>query len=180
MKNGSVKVATTTAMSKVFIDDVRVHSKNSEDIDIAKKNHWTFYLCHVARTKLEKLKFWNPTETMLQSVRILHLNEEYLDVVSKLKSLDIQVRCVRRMINDVAEEQVRKDITVSRRKSELDCAFGWIDGHVRIPCGTLHSQTNRSTVGHETQKSLSRNRIDNIRQRTLIDPFHNIDYQSLR
>ena len=60
-------------------------------------------------------KVWSTTETALQSVRSLDLNGEHLDVVSKLKSLEIQLRCGRRMINDVEEERVRKGITASRR-----------------------------------------------------------------
>ena len=71
--------------------------------------------CHTAKTERGKNKVWGTTETTLQFVRNLDLNGEHLDVVTMLKSLGIQLRCARRMTNDVVEEQVRKGITVSRR-----------------------------------------------------------------
>ena len=48
-------------------------------------------------------------------MRYLDLNGEQPDVVSKLKSLRIQLRCARRMANDVVEGRVTKGITISRR-----------------------------------------------------------------
>ena len=47
-------------------------------------------------------------------MRDLDLNGEQLDVVNKLKSLGIQLRCARTMTNDVADERIRKGITISR------------------------------------------------------------------
>ena len=170
----SVKAGTTTAMPKVHADDAGVLSTNSEDIDIASQNHWTFCHCHSAKTERgKKTKVWGTTESALQSVRNLDLNGEHLYVVSKLKSLGSQLRCARRMTNDVAKERVRKGITclqanslgtsAASNESQLDCVFGWTGGHVWFPCGWLHSQAGkfaansggRSTVGHEAQKPMS-------------------------
>ena len=48
-------------------------------------------------------------------MRDLNLDGGKLDVVNKLKSLGIQLRFARKMTNDVANERIRKGITISRR-----------------------------------------------------------------
>ena len=87
----SMKVGPTAAMPKVFADDAGVFNKNSEDVDVAFKI--TQYFARVTQQKrnVEKAKVWGTTATALQSARDFVLNGEHLDVVSKLKSLGIQV-----------------------------------------------------------------------------------------
>ena len=111
----SVKARTTTAMPKVYPDDTGVLSNKSEDTDIALKFIGRFATVTQQKLNVEKTKVWCTTETALQSVRNLDLDGEHLDVVNKFKSLRIQLRCARRMTNDVADERVRKGITISRR-----------------------------------------------------------------
>ena len=65
----------------------------------------------------------NSTETALHSVRNLDLNGEQLDVVCKLKSLGTQLRCPRRMTNDVAEGLVRKGINTPDAFVGHSCRF---------------------------------------------------------
>ena len=111
----SVKTETTTAMPKVYADDAGVLSKNSCDIDIALKITCRFATVTQQKLNVDKTEVWGTTETALQSVRDLNLNGEQLDVVNKLKSLGIQLKCARRMTNEVADERIRKGITISRR-----------------------------------------------------------------
>ena len=48
-------------------------------------------------------------------MRNFDLNGEQFDVVSKLKSFGIQLRCAEGMSNDIAEDRVSEGIAVSRR-----------------------------------------------------------------
>ena len=102
-------------MPKVYADDAGVLIKNSRDIDIALKIIGRFATVTQQTLIVDKTKVWYTTETALQSVRNLDLNGEQLDVVNKLKSLGIQLRCAIMMTNDVAEGRVTKGITISRR-----------------------------------------------------------------
>ena len=72
-------------MPKVNADDAGVLSKNSEDTDTALKATGRFATDTQQKMNVEKTKVWGTTEIALQSVRNLDLNEEHLDVVSKLK-----------------------------------------------------------------------------------------------
>ena len=94
----------TTAMPKVHADDAGVLSKNSCDIDIALKITGRFATVTQQKMNVDKTKVWGTTETALQSVRNFDLNGEQLHVVNKVKSPGIQLRCARRMTNDVANE----------------------------------------------------------------------------
>ena len=83
--------------------------------DIALKITGRFATVTRQKLNVDNTKVWGTTETALQSVNNLDLNGEQLDVVNKLKSLGIQLRCASRMTNDVADERVRNGITISRR-----------------------------------------------------------------
>ena len=96
-----MKAGTTAALPKFYADDAGVLSKDGEDIDVSLKITECF--SHTAKT-----------ERRLQSPRDFVLKVEQLDVVCKLKSLGTQLRCAEGMSNDVAEDQVRKGITVSK------------------------------------------------------------------
>ena len=109
------KTETKTAMPNVYADDAGVLGKNSCDIDIALKITGRIATVTQQKLNVDKTKVWGTTETALQSVRDLDLNGEQLDVDNKLKSLGIQLRCAIRMTDDVADERVRKGITISRR-----------------------------------------------------------------
>ena len=140
----SVKTETTTAMPKVCADDAGVLSKNICDVDIALKITGRFATVTQQKLNVDTTKVWGTTETALQSVRDLDLNGEQLDVVNKLKSSEIQLRRARRMTNDVADERVRKGITISNaasNESQLDCVFGWTGSNVWFPCGRFFPQT---------------------------------------
>ena len=154
-------------MPKIYADDAEVLSKNSEDIDIAPKNTGRFATVTQQKLNVEKTKVGGTTVFALQSVRNLNLNGEQLDVVNKLKSLGIQLRYARRMTNNVAEERVRKGITVSRRirwallplqtkASSTACLVGPTATHGGFTLGEFAANSGgRSTVGHETQKQMS-------------------------
>ena len=111
----SVETETTTAMPKVCAEDAGVLSKNCCDTDIALKITSRFATDTQQKLNVDKTQVWGTTETALQSVRDIGLDGEQLDVVNKLKSLGTQLRCARRKTNDVADERIRKRITISRR-----------------------------------------------------------------
>ena len=59
--------------------------------------------------------------------------------------------------DDVADERVRKGITISRRirwaplplqtkASQLDCVFAWTGGNVRFPCGRFVPRAGELTA----------------------------------
>ena len=75
----------------------------SRDMDIALKITGRFATVTQPKLNVDKTNVRGTTETALQFVRNLDLNGEQLDVVSKLKSLGIQLRCARKVTNDVAE-----------------------------------------------------------------------------
>ena len=85
---------TTAAMPSVSSDDAGVLSKDSEDIDVAFKNHGLFCQSHTAKTeRRKKPEAGAPLQLQLQSARDFVRNGEHLDVVSKLESLGSQLRC---------------------------------------------------------------------------------------
>ena len=164
------------------------------------KNHWTFCHCHTAKTargKSQGLGHHRNCAAICEKPR--PSMGEHLDVVSKLKSLGIQLRCARRMTNDVAEERVRKGITclqthslgtsAASNESHLDCVFGWTCSHVWLPCWGLSPQTDkfaansggRSTVEHEKRRSRCREIVLTLFVTGhLVDPLQNAAYQSLK
>ena len=85
-------------------------AKNSRDIDIALKITGRFATFTQQKLNVDKIKVCGTTEIALQSVRNLDLNGEQLDVVNKLS-----VQMWKKDDNDVADERVRKGITISRR-----------------------------------------------------------------
>ena len=114
-------------------------ARNSCDIDFALKITGPFGTVTQQKLNVDKTKVWGTTETALQSVRNLHLNGERLDVV-KLKSLGIQLRCARRMTNDVADERVSLQTHslgtfAASNECQLGCVFGWTGSNVWFPCG---------------------------------------------
>ena len=192
----SVKTVTTTTMPKVYADDAGVLSKNSHDIDIALKITGRFAKVTQQKLNVDKTKVWGTTETALQSVRNLDLNGEQLDVVNKLKSLGIQLRCAKRMTNDVADERVRKGITISRRirwaplqtkASLIACLvgpaamYGFPAGG--FPLGLVSSLRTAVVAALWSTKRRSRCReivLTLFVKGHLVDPSQNASYQCLR
>ena len=68
-------------------------SKNSEDINIVLKITGRFATVTQHKLNVDKTNVWGTTEIVPQSVRILDLSGEHLDVVSKLKSWDAAQVC---------------------------------------------------------------------------------------
>ena len=110
-----MKAETATATPKVYADDAGVLSKNSRDIDIALKITGRFATVTQQKLDVDKTKVWGTTETAMQSVSDLNLDGSKLDVVNKLKSLGILLRFAKKMTNNVADERIKKGITISRR-----------------------------------------------------------------
>ena len=140
---------------------------------------------------MDKTKVWGTTETALQSVRDLDLNGEQLDVVNKLKSLGSQLRCAKRMTNDVADERIRKGITISRRfrwaPSLTACVvgpaamYGFLAGGSSL--GLVSSLRTEVVVALWGTKRRSRCREMELTlfvKGHLVDPSQNASYQCLR
>ena len=154
----------------------------------------------VTRQKLnvDKTKVCGTTETALQSLRDLDLNAEQLDVVNKLKSLGIQLRCARRMTNDVADERIRKGITISRRirwaplplrrESQLDCVFGWTGSKYGFPAGgfslglvsSLRTAVVAALWGTKRRSRCREIMLTLFVKGHLVDPSQNASCQCLR
>ena len=183
----SVETETTTAMPKVYAVDAGVLSKNSCDIDIALKITCRFATVTQQKLNVDKTKVWSTTETALQSVRDLDLNGEQLDVVNKLKSLGIQLRCARRMTNDVADERIRKYITISRcirraplpldTKATLIACLVGPAAIVWFPCGRFFP----AALWGAKRRSRCREIVLSLFVKGhLVDPSQNASYQCLR
>ena len=194
----AVKAQTATATPKVYADDAGVLSQNSCDIDNALKITGRFATVTQQRLNVDKTKVWGTTETARQSVRDLNLDGGKLDVVNKLKSLGIQLRCARKMTNDVANERIRTGITISRRirwaplplqaKANLiACLVGPIAMYGFLAGGFASKLVNslRTAVVTALWGTKRRSRCREIVltlfvKGHLVDPVQNASYQCLR
>ena len=119
-------------------------------------------------------------------------------MVNKLKSLGIQLRCARKMTNDVANERIRKGITISRRirwaplplqtkASLIACLVGPIAMY-GFPAGGFASKlvnSLRTAVVTALWGTKRRSRCREIVltlfvKGHLVDPLQNASYQCLR
>ena len=88
----TVKAGPPLQCRQFLLTTLGVLSKDSEDIDVAFKNHGLFCQSHTAKTECRKNpEAGAPLQLQLQSARDFVRNGEHLDVVSKLESLGSQL-----------------------------------------------------------------------------------------
>ena len=120
---------------------------------------------------------------MLQSARDFVLNGEHLDVVSKLDSLGIHLRCAEWMSNDVSEGRVKKGIIDFSRirwaplplqtKISLTACFVRSDAMYGLSCRWLRSQAGKLTADSGGRSSV-------VPKGHFVDPMQKAAYQSQR